>query len=96
MLVEELCAVVDLVVDYAEHVLVGVVLSNILVGVLLDFGHCCGLVSGGGYTRDNDGRSVEDVERFDSKLVRWYSIPSRIGKCQCRTVGEPEWVMEKR
>lgn len=35
MLVDELAAVVDLVVDHDEDVLLGVVLGNILVGVLL-------------------------------------------------------------
>lgn len=35
VLVDELAAVVDLVVDHDEDVLLGVVLSNILVGVLL-------------------------------------------------------------
>lgn len=35
MLIYELCAVVDLVVDDHEQVLLGVVLGNILVGELL-------------------------------------------------------------
>lgn len=63
MLVQELRAVVDLVVDYAVHVLVGVMLSNILVGECLDFGHCCGvggLLVTGRYRSDGGGRSVQD------------------------------------
>lgn len=35
MLVDKLCAVVDLVVDHDEQILLCVVLGNILVGVLL-------------------------------------------------------------
>lgn len=35
MLVDKLCAVVDLVVDHDEQVLLCVVLGNILVGILL-------------------------------------------------------------
>lgn len=42
VLVNKLGHVVDLVVDDDEQVLVGVVLGNILVGVLLCGGHCDG------------------------------------------------------
>lgn len=40
MLVDKLGGVVDLVVDDEEQVLAGVVLSNVLVGVLLCGSHC--------------------------------------------------------
>jgi hypothetical protein len=43
VLVEELGAVVDLLVDYEVHVVLGVVLSNILHGELLNLGHFCGV-----------------------------------------------------
>ncbi len=46
MLIDELCSIVDLVVDDDEDVLLGVVLSNILVSELL--GRHCG---GGGCWR---------------------------------------------
>lgn len=39
MLIDEGSAVVDLVVDHDVEVLLGVVLSNILVGELLSLGH---------------------------------------------------------
>lgn len=40
MLIDELGAVVDLVVDHDEHILLGVVLSNILVGQFQLGSHC--------------------------------------------------------
>lgn len=41
MLIDKLGGIVDLIVDHEEAVLLGVVLSNILVGVLLrHFGGC--------------------------------------------------------
>lgn len=47
VLVHELGAVVHLVVDHEEDVLLGVVLGNILVGILLGLGgHCVGLLVG--------------------------------------------------
>ena len=42
MLIHELGDVVDVVVDHAVEILLGVVLGNILVGELLDGGHCVG------------------------------------------------------
>lgn len=39
MLIDELGRIVDLVVDDDEEVLLGVVLSNVLVGELCDGGH---------------------------------------------------------
>ena len=44
VLVKELGAVVDLVMDYDEHVVLGVVLGNILEGEDLVVGHCYGIV----------------------------------------------------
>lgn len=46
MLVEELGAVVDLIMNDHVHVVLGVVLSNILHGELLCRCHCCGIGDG--------------------------------------------------
>lgn len=64
MLVDELAAVVDLVVDHDEDVLLGVVLGNILVGVLLGHDGRIGskraffLISGIRRERERDKESV--------------------------------------
>lgn len=57
MLIDKLGGVVDLVVDDEEQVLAGVVLSNVLVGVLLDGGHC-------GCEGGDKGEDVKETEKM--------------------------------